>query len=103
LVHPSLSEGGDLFNFSRAASVGVPCLMSDMPVAREMLDRSGHAFDNDKFFFDPFNEISLADKLDEVLTNSSDFIVAQKFAFERLHERSFTNMAKDYYKYYMEM
>lgn len=97
MVHPSLAEGGDIFNFSRAVSVGCPALMADVPVVREMFDRRG--IDRSVYqpwLFDPFDSDELAEIIDNILLAREDIISSQAHALTVMSEYNYSHMAKSY-------
>ena len=101
MVHPSLAEGGDIFNFSRAAAVGTPALLADVPVVREMFERVSlpRSLYGD-WVFDPINPSSLAQRIDEVLMNPLSISAAQQATAKELSSYSFEKMANNYLNLY---
>lgn len=97
MVHPSLAEGGDIFNFSRAVSHDSAALLSDIPVAREMFER--HGLDSAVYgdwLFEATDQCQLADKIDEILCGRWQPLSEQKVALEKLATYRFSNMARKY-------
>jgi glycosyltransferase involved in cell wall biosynthesis len=104
MVHPSLAEGGDIFNFSRAVSAGVPALMSDIPVVTEMFSRRG--IDRSQYhswLFKPTDTIGLADLMDHAISNPEIYTTKQAKILEDLSSYGFPQMAARYYQLYMEL
>lgn len=101
MVHSSLAEGGDIFNFSRAVSAGCPALMADIPVVREMFERDGVPVDVfSDWLFDPFEAIQLADKMDVVLGNPLRWLEPQTKVLHGLSRHGFEEMAMRYVNLY---
>jgi len=101
MVHPSLAEGGDIFNFSRAAAVGTPALMADIPVVCEMFERKGISKDQYRnWIFDPIDANALAECIDEILINPSPVLASQKSIVQILSQYGFSDMANQYMKLY---
>lgn len=104
MVHPSLAEGGDIFNFSRAVSQGCPALLSDIPVVREMFDRADVVSRiYEPWLFEATNDVQLADKLSELLQDSSRTLAAQADILAQLGEYDFSEMAKCYHEFCKEI
>lgn len=104
MVHPSLAEGGDIFNFSRAVSQGCPALLADIPVVREMFAREG--IDEEAYgqwLFEPTDEISLANRLEKILDNPSSILSEQSATLRRLGEYDFAAMAQRYHDFCKEI
>ncbi|BDW10202.1 hypothetical protein PSHI8_02840 [Polynucleobacter sp. SHI8] len=101
VVHPSLAEGGDVFNFSRAASTKTPALLADVQVVREMFEREGLSkCDYDDWVFDPVDMDSLFQKIKKILLNPEEVIEKQYFYSKKLSRYSFDDMARRYLKLY---
>jgi glycosyltransferase involved in cell wall biosynthesis len=104
VVHPSLAEGGDIFNFSRAASHDCPALLSDIEVAREMFERHGiRKAVYGEWLFNPTSPKQLARKILAVRASRSDFVKEQKQALQSLSSYSFEDMAQRYYDLYRSL
>lgn len=104
MVHSSLAEGGDIFNFSRAVSAGCPALMADIPVVREMFERDGVSADVfSDWLFDPFEAIQLADKIDMILGNPLRWLEPQAKVLHGLSRHGFEEMAMRYLTLYGEL
>jgi len=101
VIHPSLAEGGDIFNFSRAVSNNCPALLSDITVAHEMFERHGIPYNQYKdWLFDPFNWENLADLIEKNLAQREALLTVQKKIFNKISGYDFINMAKKYYEFY---
>jgi len=101
VVHPSLAEGGDVFNFSRAASTKTPALLADVQVVREMFEREGLSKDDyDDWVFDPIDVDSLFEKIKKTLLNPEKIIENQYAYSKKLSIYSFDDMARRYLKLY---
>lgn len=101
IVHPSLAEGGDIFNFSRAVAAGVPALLADIPVVREMFDR----WDIPKLTYEPWlfsatDAEALAELIARSINQRANIIVSQQDVHRRLLKYNFTAMASRYYDIY---
>jgi glycosyltransferase involved in cell wall biosynthesis len=101
VVHPSLAEGGDVFNFSRGVSAGVPSLLSDIPMVREMFDRYGISQSvYGRWLFDPRNYMALADLIDESIFHREALIQEQAHVLKQLESYDFGAMAERYFAAY---
>ena len=101
VVHPSLAEGGDIFNFSRAVSVGVPALLADIPVTREMFDRWEIAQEiYEPWLFQATDSDALARLIESTIENRSVVVAAQQKVLERLLKYDYEAMASRYYEVY---
>lgn len=104
VVHPSLAEGGDIFNFSRAVSNSCPALLGDIPVAREMFDRHGvPAAQYSPWLFDPFDHQALADRISTAIAARGDLLARQSRVFSKVSGYRFEDMARRYYDFYMSV
>lgn len=101
MVHPSLAEGGDIFNFSRAVSVACPALMADIPVVREMFDRkniNNCLYKN--WLFDPFDHENLAELIDKTINDPKLLLDQQIKTLKELSVYGYTEMAQRYFETY---
>lgn len=104
VVHPSLAEGGDIFNFSRAASHDCPAILSDIEVAREMFDRHGIGPSiYGRWLFNPVSAKELAQKILDVRARRAVYVAEQKEALRSLSTYSFEDMARKYYELYCSL
>lgn len=104
MVHPSLAEGGDIFNFSRAVATGTPALLSDIPVVREMFDRGEVAREQyADWVFDPTDTADLFERMDKVLSRSESVVDEQKRVFDNLSRYGFGEMASRYFDLYTSL
>jgi glycosyltransferase involved in cell wall biosynthesis len=100
MVHPSLAEGGDIFNFSRAVSVNVPALMANVPVVREMFERDGVAPEVfDPWLFNATDPERLAEKIEEALDHPDRYLQPQRETLARLATYDFRTMAHKYLQF----
>jgi glycosyltransferase involved in cell wall biosynthesis len=63
LIHPSYSEGGPLVVLE-SLSMGIPCLVSDIPAHHEIIDEGVNGF-----FFDPYDRNDFVNKMRLILSN----------------------------------
>lgn len=104
VVHPSLAEGGDIFNFSRAVSLGVPALLADIPMAREMFDRYlVPESDYRQWLFEPKDYLRLAALIERSLAERNQLLQAQVAALMHLQRYDFAAMARRYYQVYSNL
>ena len=92
LVMPTLAEGGGSFPVLEAMLRGVPTVVSDIPVMREMVDRVGGSV----LWFDPRDPKTLASQLREL---ESDYPRYKRAAVEQISTiriRSWADVASDY-------
>ena len=97
VVHPSLAEGGDIFNVSRAVALETPVIVSDILVVREMFLRyaiSETIFS--KWIFDPYNLIQLVNMIRVVLAERDEFVREQNILAEVHRKYAFSDMARNY-------
>lgn len=100
MVHSSLAEGGDIFNFSRAVSQNCPALLSDIPVVREMFDRD--AIPEEVFrdwLFDPMDSRVLAQHIERALMDKNGLLASQQSTLRVLGQYDFAAMAKRYFQF----
>ncbi len=97
VVHPSLAEGGDIFNVSRAVALGAPVIVSDIPVVREMFLRysiSENLFSG--WIFDPYDLNKLVKMIQVVLAERVEFVRAQHILADVHKGYTFSDMARSY-------
>ena len=101
VVHPSLAEGGDVFNFSRAVAAGVPALLADIPVTREMFDR-WHVPEATyrPWLFDATDPEALADLIARSIADRAGIAARQREVHLQLAKYDYTAMASRYYEIY---
>lgn len=100
MVHSSLAEGGDIFNFSRAVSQSCPALLSDIPVVREMFERDDISLKlYEGWLFDPMDPRVLADRIEAVLNEPNDLLLGQQSVLRTLGQYDFAAMARRYYQF----
>jgi len=89
---PTLAEGGGSFPVLEAMLRGVPVVVSDIPVMREMVERVGGSV----LWFDPRDPKTLASQLREL---ESDYPRYKRAAVEQISTiriRSWADVASDY-------
>jgi glycosyltransferase involved in cell wall biosynthesis len=92
LVMPTLAEGGGSFPVLEAMAAGVPVLVSDIPVIREMLERTGGSV----YWFDPTDTASLAGAIAELRL---EYPAVKRTAVSQaggVRQRSWDDVAADY-------
>lgn len=93
-VNPSLSEGGMPFTFTEALSVGVPVIMADIPVSREIIKDAKVA---ERTFFDALDYKNIASAIVEALKDLDGLYAVQREFYERqLVGRSWNEVVGDY-------
>jgi len=104
MVHPSLLEGGDIFNFSRAVSHNTPALLSDILVAREMFERNSVSESvYEDWLFEPTDHQALAEKIDSILCDRWNPLAAQRVIMDHLSSYTFAKMAQTYNDFMREV
>ncbi len=92
-VNPSLSEGGCPFTFTEALSVGTPVVMSRISVTEEVLDN----IDLQKYtFFDPYDCIDMADKIEWGLLNTKTLYEVQIKSYKKLSSRTWEDVVNEH-------
>jgi glycosyltransferase involved in cell wall biosynthesis len=92
LVMPTLAEGGGSFPVLEAMAAGIPTIVSDIPVLREMLDRTGGTVQ----WFDPTDPDSLASAIAELEAGYGDLKRAAVSQSGVVRLRSWDDVAADY-------
>ena len=92
-LNPTLSEGGCPFTFTEALSVGTPVVMSRIPVAEEILTDPKL---QEVTFFDPYDHMDMANRIEWALKNKQALLDVQTPFYEKLCERSWTDVANDH-------
>lgn len=101
LIHPSLAEGGDIVNFSRAVSNNCPALLADIPAAQEMFERHEIHFDQyNQWLFNPYDTDKLADIIQITIPVRENLLDQQKNAYEKMRHYTLAEMARNYYQFY---
>ena len=97
VVHPSLSEGGDVFNFSRAVANGVPALIADTAVVREMFERYGFSESvYGSWLFPPADYMHLSVLIRRSLQERAALYKAQAALLQSVSAYDYTAMARRY-------
>jgi glycosyltransferase involved in cell wall biosynthesis len=92
LVMPTLAEGGGSFPVWEAMERGVPAVVSDIPVMREMVERSG----GEVLWFDPREPGSLARALDELEGGYERHRARALAQVSTMRSRTWKDVASDY-------
>ena len=92
LVMPTLAEGGGSFPVLEAMLRGVPTVVSDIPVMREMAERVGGSV----LWFDPRDPNALACQLRELERDYPRYKKAAVEQISTLRMRSWVDVANDY-------
>src|SRR5581483_4882075 len=83
---------------------GVPVLMADIPMSREMFDRYDvPASTYRAWLFDPRDHRSLAEMIEHVLEHRQEIYQQQAKVVERLRSYDFTRMAQAYHDAYRRL
>jgi len=89
---PTLAEGGGSFPVLEAMLRGVPTVVSDIPVMREMVERVGGSV----LWFDPRDPNALASQLRELERDYPRYKKAAVEQISTLRMRSWVDVANDY-------
>ncbi len=92
-VNPTLSEGGCPFTFTEALSVGTPVVMSDIPVAKEIL--ADESLKN-VMFFNPYDWNDCASRIEWALNHRDQLLAIEAPVYRRLTERSWADVAREH-------
>lgn len=92
VVMPTLAEGGGSFPVWEALERGIPAVVSDIPVMREMMERVG----GEVLWFDPRDPASLARALRELEGGYAQLKARALEQRVRLSRRGWREVAKDY-------
>ncbi len=92
VVMPTLAEGGGSFPVWEALERGIPAVVSDIPVMREMMERVG----GEVLWFDPRDPASLARALRELEGGYAQFKARALEQRMRLSRRGWREVAVDY-------
>lgn len=91
-VVPTLFEGGFPGPFTESLSVGVPVVMSSIPVTTEMISGSLA----DKMLFDPYDIIDMVKRIEWALDNKEDLLEAEMVRYKELGIRTWDDVGNDY-------
>lgn len=92
LVMPTLAEGGGSFPVMEALIAGIPVVASDIPVMREMMERTG----GEVLWFDAGSAADLASKLEDLETNYPHYKARAVAQSGSLRMRTWADVAADY-------
>jgi len=92
VVMPTLAEGGGSFPVWEAMERGIPAVVSDIPVMREMVDRAG----GEVLWFDPKFPDSLSRALAELEANYERHCSRARALTHVLRSRTWRDVAADY-------
>ncbi|GAO03158.1 glycosyltransferase [Anaeromyxobacter sp. PSR-1] len=92
LVMPTLAEGGGSFPVLEAMTAGIPVIASDIPVMREMVQRTGGQI----LWFDPRDPADLAAKLAELEAGYAEYRLRAERQARSLRLRTWADVAGDY-------
>lgn len=92
-VNPSLSEGGCPFTFTEALSVDTPVVMARIPVTEEVLTDPEL---QDMTFFDPYDWLSLADRIEWALAHRDDLLSIQRRTYAELLRRTWADVVDEH-------
>jgi len=91
-VAPTLFEGGFTTVFTEALSVGTPALVSDIPVAREIL-----SVDQRKIVcFDPYDMNDMLEKITWGLEHHQELLHYETGIYQELMKRNWDDVANEY-------
>ncbi len=96
-IHPSLIEGMPNVVLESLA-LGVPCLVSDIPVHREIIREGINGF-----LFDPNNEFDLLDKLMFIVNNREKISIMKNECIESIKKYDLSLKIKSYIHIYNEL
>lgn len=100
-VCPTLSEGGFPFTFGESLSVDTPTVMGNIPQTTEVINDEKSM----KYLFDPYNYKDIANKILYGLNHKEELLKEQKVIFDRLADRSWDDIGKEYmeaFQYFVE-
>ncbi|ABC82827.1 glycosyl transferase, group 1 [Anaeromyxobacter dehalogenans 2CP-C] len=92
LVMPTLAEGGGSFPVLEAMTAGIPVIASDIPVMREMVERTG----GQVLWFDPRDPADLAAKLAELEARYPEYRGRAERQAKTLRLRTWDDVAAGY-------
>ncbi|SHO47113.1 glycosyltransferase [Anaerocolumna xylanovorans] len=94
VVNPTLYEGGFPFTFGEGMSVGTPSVMSKIPQVMEVVE----GYELEKYFFDPYNYLDMAAKIEYGLFHLDELYENEKILFDDLNKRTWTDVGEEYVK-----
>lgn len=92
-VNPTLSEGGCPFTFTESLSVDTPVVMGRIGVTEEVLS---DPLLQDMTFFDPYDWMSIADKIEWALDNLDSLRDIQLETYQKLISRSWEDVVSEH-------
>ncbi|MFY3742680.1 glycosyltransferase [Anaeromyxobacter sp. Red801] len=92
LVMPTLAEGGGSFPVLEALTAGIPVIASDIPVMREMLERTG----GQVLWFNPRDPADLAARLAELEAGYPEYRRRAEAQAKTLRLRTWDDVAAEY-------
>jgi len=95
LVQPSLMEGFDL-SAVEAMTAGLPVIVSDIPVHREICGQAA-------LYFDPYNPADMADKIKFIVGNEEERERLRTLGFGKVKKYSWQKMAEQTLKVYRSL
>jgi glycosyltransferase involved in cell wall biosynthesis len=99
----SLAEGGLPFPILESAKAGIPVVVSKIPVVLERLEWLGiNPQESGILFFDPYDYIDMAQKMQQALDNPSSAIFPQKI-FDAIMSRKWRDVACEYITIFRRM
>jgi len=103
-VAPTLFEGGFTGCFSEALSVGVPAVISDIPVTQEYFDDSDLDREiYEKAVFDPYNVNDIVAKIEWALDHRSELLELEMKKYNKMASRTWEIVAGDYLDFFKEI
>jgi glycosyltransferase involved in cell wall biosynthesis len=94
LIQPSLMEGFDL-NVVEAMAVGLPVVVSDIPVHREICGQVA-------LYFDPYSPKEIVDKIKFIVENKKERERLKKLGLDQVKKYSWQKMAEQTLRAYEE-
>jgi glycosyltransferase involved in cell wall biosynthesis len=92
----SLAEGGLPFPFLESARAGIPVVVAKISVVLERLEWLGiNPQESGILFFDPYDYIDMAKKIQQALDNPSSGILSKK-VFDAIMSRTWCDVAREY-------
>lgn len=91
-VAPTLFEGGFTGIFTEALSVGTPAIVSDIPVAQELLNENARKM----ICFDPYNTYDMIQKTCWALENTNELLRIENDIYIEMQKRTWDDVAGEY-------